>query len=131
MLGLVIPSSENGGLGDFGGFVVPSSDRASVRLSAAGGDLLREAEDDFNFDPGFIFDNDGNLIPTADDDPLLQPDPAQSAAGRIRSDSGVSAHVRRELAEGLQAGQRQVCQTELSVLILANHSSLVIRWTLI
>ncbi|KAL8908094.1 MAG: hypothetical protein Q9171_005588 [Xanthocarpia ochracea] len=108
MLGLVIPSSENGGLGDFGGFVIPSSDRASVRPSAAGGDLLREAEDDFNFDPGFIFDNDGNLIPTADDDPQLQPDPVQSAAERIRSDSGASAHVRRELAEGLQAGQQQL-----------------------
>ncbi|KAI4111863.1 MAG: hypothetical protein LQ339_000322 [Xanthoria mediterranea] len=108
MLGLIIPSSDNGGVGGLGGFIVPSSDRASVRPSAAPGDLIREADDDFNLDPGFIFDNDGNLIPTGDDALPLQPDPAQPVTGRIRSDSGVSAHVRRELEEGLQAGQLEL-----------------------
>ncbi|KAL8848930.1 MAG: hypothetical protein Q9221_006088 [Calogaya cf. arnoldii] len=108
MLDLVIPSSSDGGVGGLGGFIVPSSDRASVRPSAAAGDLSREAEDDFNLDPGFIFDNDGNLIPTGDDAVPLQPDPMQPVTGRIRSDSGVSTHVRRELEEGMQAGQLQL-----------------------
>ncbi|KAL8732405.1 MAG: hypothetical protein Q9166_002803 [cf. Caloplaca sp. 2 TL-2023] len=108
MLGLVIPTSDEGGAGDLGGFVVPSSDRTSVPRSAAADDFLREAEDDFNPDPGFIFDNEGNLILTGDDALPLQMDQAQTAIGRIRSDSGASAQVRRELEEGLQAGQVQL-----------------------
>ncbi|KAL8808536.1 MAG: hypothetical protein Q9182_000087 [Xanthomendoza sp. 2 TL-2023] len=108
MLGLVIPSSDDGGAGDLAGFVVPSSDRMSVRHNAVAEDLIREAEDDFNFDPGFIFDNDGNLIVTGDESPPLQADQAQIAVGRIRSDSAASAQVRRELEEGMRAGQVQL-----------------------
>ncbi|KAL8773469.1 MAG: hypothetical protein Q9209_001573 [Squamulea sp. 1 TL-2023] len=108
MLGLVIPSSDEGGAGGLGGFTVPSSGRASIRPSAGAGDLIPEAEDDFNLDPGFIFDHDGNLIVTGEDAPPTQADQTQLLAGRNRGDSGASAHVRRELAEGLQAGQLQL-----------------------
>ncbi|KAL8832062.1 MAG: hypothetical protein Q9170_005029 [Blastenia crenularia] len=104
-LGLVIPSSDGGGAGGLGGFVVPSSDQASVRRSAGVGDPFGELEDDYNLDPGFMFDNDGNLI-----DDALQPQVEQvlPAAGRMRSDSGASAQVRQELQEGLQAGQLEL-----------------------
>ncbi|KAL8811016.1 MAG: hypothetical protein Q9200_002133 [Gallowayella weberi] len=108
MLGLVIPTSDDGGAGDLAGFVVPSSDRALVRHNAVAEDLIREAEDDFNFDPGFIFDNEGNLVVTGDEAPPLQTDQAQIAVGRIRSDSAASAHVRREREEGMRAGQVQL-----------------------
>ncbi|KAL8820167.1 MAG: hypothetical protein Q9223_001557 [Gallowayella weberi] len=108
MLGLVILTSDDGGAGDLAGFVVPSSDRALVRHNAVAEDLIREAEDDFNFDPGFIFDNEGNLVVTGDEAPPLQTDQAQIAVGRIRSDSAASAHVRRELEEGMRAGQVQL-----------------------
>ncbi|KAL9637319.1 MAG: hypothetical protein Q9204_001923 [Flavoplaca sp. TL-2023a] len=107
MLDLIIPSSDDGGAGGLGGFNIPSSDRASMRASAAAGDLMREADDDFNLDPGFIFDNDGNLIPTGDDAIPLQADAGEPVTARIRSDSGVSVHVRRELEGGRQAGQFQ------------------------
>ncbi|KAL8938250.1 MAG: hypothetical protein Q9211_003297 [Gyalolechia sp. 1 TL-2023] len=107
-LGLVIPSSEGGGAGELGGFVALSSEQASVRRSAGAGDLFVEAEDDFNLDPGFMFDNDGNMINTGDDVPPTQTEQVLPAAGRIRSDSGASAQVRRELEEGLQAGQLEL-----------------------
>lgn len=111
-LGLVIPSSEGAGGGDLGGFVVPSSEQASVRRSAGVGDLLREAEDDFNLDPGFTFDNDGNIIDLGGDVPPAQFEHALPASGRIRGDSGASAAVRRELQEGMQAGQIEVSSTK-------------------
>lgn len=107
-LGLVIPSSEGGGAGDLGGFIVPSSEQASIRRSAGVGDLFGEAEDDFNLDPGFMFDNDGNMIDIGDDVPRVQAEQVLPTAGRIRSDSGASTQVRRELQEGLQAGQLEV-----------------------
>ncbi|KAL8939200.1 MAG: hypothetical protein Q9216_003494 [Gyalolechia sp. 2 TL-2023] len=103
-LSLVIPSSEGGGAGELGGFIVPSSEHASVQHIAGAGDLFAE-EDDFNLDPGFMFDNDGNMINTGDDVPPTQTEQMLPAASRTRSDSGASAHVRRELEEGLQAGQ--------------------------
>ncbi|KAL8974252.1 MAG: hypothetical protein Q9197_001505 [Variospora fuerteventurae] len=104
-LGLIIPSSDEGGDGALGGFVIPSSEHASVRQSAGVGGAFGETEDDFNLDPGFIFDNDGNIIDTGEGAAPLQPQSALSAPGRIRSDSGASSHVRRELREGMQAGQ--------------------------
>ncbi|KAL8723125.1 MAG: hypothetical protein Q9225_000529 [Loekoesia sp. 1 TL-2023] len=107
-LGLIIPSSEGGGAGDLGGFIVPSSEQASVRRSAGVNYLFGEAEDDFNLDPDFMFDNDGNMIDIGDDVPPVQAEQVLPAAGRIRSDSGASAQVRRELQEGLEAGQLEL-----------------------
>ncbi|KAL8961590.1 MAG: hypothetical protein Q9193_001874 [Seirophora villosa] len=103
-LGLIIPSSDGGGEGGLGGFVVPSSEQASVRHAGVGG-LFGETEDDFNLDPGFIFDNDGNIIDTGEGEAPLPSQTTLPAPGRIRSDSGASSHVRRELREGMQAGQ--------------------------
>ncbi|KAI4196754.1 MAG: hypothetical protein LQ348_002249 [Seirophora lacunosa] len=103
-LGLIIPSSDGGGEGGLGGFDVPSSEQASVHHAGVGG-LFGETEDDFNLDPGFIFDNDGNIIDTAEGAAPLPSQTTLPAPGRIRSDSGASSHVRRELREGMQAGQ--------------------------
>ncbi|KAL8949608.1 MAG: hypothetical protein Q9222_004293 [Ikaeria aurantiellina] len=108
MPGLIIPSSDDGGVGDLGGFNVPSSDRTSVRRDTGMGELFHEAEDDFNLDPGFIFDDEGNLILTGDDAPPSQMGQAQPVPGRMRSESGASSHVRRELEEGRQVGQLEL-----------------------
>lgn len=112
MVGLQIPASDEGGFGDLGGFIVPSSDRASIRpsgrfseLRREGGQGIREEDDDFIMDPGFMFDHEGNLIITGDD---AQAEQQQPATGRVRSDSAASARVRRELAEGLREGQGEV-----------------------
>lgn len=107
-LGLIVPSSEGGDAGELGGFILPSSEHASVRRSAGAGDMFVGAEDDFNLDPGFMFDDDGNMINTGDDVPPTQTEQVLPAAGRIRGDSGASTQVRRELEEGLQAGQLEV-----------------------
>lgn len=112
MLGLQIPTSDDGGIGDLGGFIVPSSGGASVRRGTGLSDFGREAEeqvrgdeDDFILDPGFVFDDEGNLVITGQDAPIHQ---QPATTGRIRSDSAASAHVRRELEEGLHAGQAEV-----------------------
>ncbi|KAI4204959.1 MAG: hypothetical protein LQ350_000811 [Teloschistes chrysophthalmus] len=112
MVGLQIPASDEGGFGDLGGFIVPSSDRASIRpsgrfseLRREGGQGIREEDDDFIMDPGFMFDHEGNLIITGDD---AQAEQQQPATGRVRSDSAASARVRRELAEGLREGQGEL-----------------------
>ncbi|KAL9588768.1 MAG: hypothetical protein Q9203_002422 [Teloschistes exilis] len=112
MLGLQIPTSDEGGFGDLGGFIVPSSDRASIRPSGRFSELRREAgqdiredDDDFIMDPGFMFDHEGNLIFTRDD---AQADQQQANIGRVRRDSAASTHVRRELAEGLREGQGEL-----------------------
>ncbi|KAI4233995.1 MAG: hypothetical protein LQ352_008205 [Teloschistes flavicans] len=112
MLGLQIPASDEGGFGDLGGFIIPSSDRASIRPSGRFGELRREGgqdargdDDDFIMDPGFMFDHEGNLIITGEDAEAAQ---RQAAVGRVRSDSAASAHVRRELAEGLREGQAEL-----------------------
>ncbi|KAI4176877.1 MAG: hypothetical protein LQ343_000734 [Gyalolechia ehrenbergii] len=107
-LGLIVPSSEGGDAGELGGFILPSSEHASVRRSAGAGDMFVGAEDDFNLDPGFMFDDDGNMINTGDDVPPTQTEQVLPAAGRIRGDSGASTQVRRELEEGLQAGQLEL-----------------------
>lgn len=106
-LDLVIPSSDGGGAGDLGGFVVPLSERASARQSAGVGGPFAEAEEDFNLDPGFMFDNDGNMIDLGEDVPPPQAERIPPASGRIRSDSG-AAQVRQELQEGREAGQLEV-----------------------
>ncbi|KAL8716156.1 MAG: hypothetical protein Q9220_000061 [cf. Caloplaca sp. 1 TL-2023] len=118
MLGLVIPSSDDGGAGDLGGFIVPSSDRASIRRDFGSGGLFHEAEDDFSLDPGFIFDEEGNLILTGKDAPLSQIEQVQPMLGRMRSESGASSQVRRELEEGRQAGQlelREMMKSDLNI----------------
>lgn len=64
-LGLIIPSSDTGGAGDVGGFVVPEDNRSSAhRNIGAAGEILEDIDEGFNLDPGFTVDKDGNLILT-------------------------------------------------------------------
>ena len=107
MLGLIIPPSDEGGAGDLGGFNVPSSDQASARRSL-GFRPFDDDEEGFNLDPGFTFDDDGNMILTGEDALRAHADVAAVPRGRIRSDSATSAQVRQELEEGLRAGQLDV-----------------------
>ena len=61
-LGLVIPSSDTGGVS---GFVVPQDNRSSThRSTGVAGGFLEEIDEGFNLDPGFTVDKDGNLILT-------------------------------------------------------------------
>ena len=62
MLGLVIPTSDSGGMGDLGGFILPGENASSAQHNAGVGHLLGDEEEVFNIDPGFTIDADGNLI---------------------------------------------------------------------
>ena len=107
LLSLVIPSSSIGGAGDLGGFIVPGEDRSSAQRSARMRSILGEDEGGFDLDPGFNFDEDGNIIVTGEE----MPEPASVArqsAARLGSDSAASALVRQELEEGMQAGHIDV-----------------------
>ena len=109
VLGLIIPTSDIGGVGDFGGFILPDEDRASIRPSAGAGGIFDDNDEEgFNLDPGFTIDEEGNLIVTGE-----QENPqSQSAMGRLitraENDSGVSRLVSRELQGVLGAGQPEV-----------------------
>ena len=107
--GLIIPSSDSGGAGDLGGFILPSDNPSSAQRSARIGGLLEDEDEGFNLDPGFTIDADGNLI--EENTPNLAAAP--SGGVRLGSDSAASGRVRQELLEGLEAGQYQVISRAL------------------
>ncbi|KAL9044258.1 MAG: hypothetical protein Q9214_002591 [Letrouitia sp. 1 TL-2023] len=106
-LGLVIPTSDTGDAGDFGGLILPSSEHGSVRPSAGIGRVFDDEEDGFELDPGFTIDVDGNLILTGEEPALPQPPVVPAAGTRTRSDRGMSAPMAQEV-EGLQVGQFEI-----------------------
>ena len=102
--GLIIPSSDSRGVGDLGGFILPSDNMSSAQRSARIGGLLEDEDEGFNLDPGFTIDADGNLIEGNTPDLAAAP----PVGVRLGSDSAASVRVRQELLEGLEAGQYQV-----------------------
>jgi len=106
MLGLIIPTSDTGGAGDLGGFMLPGGIVNSAQRSAQLERLLDDEDEDFNIDAGFIIDAEGNLIEDRTSGPA--PGVAPSGAVRLESDSAASGRVRQELLEGLEAGQFEV-----------------------
>jgi len=104
MLGLVIPTSDVGGAGDIGGFVLPSDNASAAHRSARFSGLLGDEDEGFNLDPGFQFDAEGNLI--EDVSPVQIGDQPDNL--RLGSDSAASGRLRRELLESLQQGQPEV-----------------------
>ena len=127
--GLIIPSSDSGGAGDLGGFILPSDNPSSAQRSARIGGLLEDEDEGFNLDPGFTIDADGNLIEENTQDLAAAP----SVGVRLGSDSAASGRVRQELLEGLEAGQYQVTSRLLSYILNLSSPfpfSLVLRtWT--
>lgn len=108
ILGLVIPTSDVGGGGDDGGFAFSANTASSARRSVDLGGFVEGEKDDFDPDPGFIIDEDGNLILTEVQRTPHRKELPESLFKRIGSDSATSAHVRKEVREGLEAGQIQV-----------------------
>lgn len=106
ILGLVIPTSDVGGSGHDGGFAFSALTASSVRRSVDLGGFVEAEKDDFDPDPGFTIDEDGNLILTeVQRTPQRKP---KALFKRIASDSATSARVKKEVQEGLEAGQIQV-----------------------
>lgn len=108
-LGLIIPTSDTGGVGDLGGFVLPEDDRYSLHRGLDTGGLLRDEDEGFNLDPGFTVDADGNLLLTGSQEAPRQQNTLEAGRGTIMGrDSGISVRVRQELKEGAQGGDIQV-----------------------
>lgn len=107
ILGLVIPTSDVGDGGDDGGFAFSANTASSARRSDDLGGFVEVEKDDFDPDPGFTIDEDGNLILTDVQGPHRNKRP-EALFKRIGSDSATSARVRKEIHDGLEAGQIQV-----------------------
>ena len=105
MLGLIIPTSDTGGAGDLGGFVLPSDNVSSAHRSDRLARLLQEEDEGFNLDPGFNIDADGNIIEYGT--------PAQAVAPaellQLGSGSAVGGNVQPGTLEGLQTRNSEVC----------------------
>ena len=116
-LGLIIPSSASGGAGDLGGFVLPSEHVSSARRSTQLGRLLDDEDEGFNLDPGFTFDEEGNLI----EQRTPAQGPAPSGGMRIGSDTAASARMPERASEEFLGGPFQVplilfqCPMELNL----------------
>lgn len=108
ILGLVIPTSDVGGGGDDGGFAFSAHTASSARRSDDLGGFFKVEKDDFDPDPGFMIDEDGNLILTEVQRTPHRNKRPEPLFKRIGSDSATSARVRKEVHEGLEAGQIQV-----------------------
>lgn len=104
ILGLVIPTSD---VGD-GGFAFSANTASSASRSVDLGGFVEVEKDDFDPDPGFTIDEDGNIIITEVQSTPHRKKPPEALFKRVRSDSATSAHVRKEVREGLEAGQIQV-----------------------
>jgi hypothetical protein len=90
--------------------------------------ILGEDEGGFDLDPGFNFDEDGNIIVTGEGTPM--PGSAAQPSGlRLGSDSAASARVRQELEEGNRAGQIDVSTPTFSPCIELTCCSWETEWT--
>ena len=103
MLDLVIPSSGSGGVGDFGGFQLPSELPSSAQRNERLGRLLDDDGVGFDIDPGFSIDAEGNLI----EEPI-EGDHAQPGISRPGSDSAASARARQAMGLDVAPGQDDV-----------------------
>ena len=101
MLGLLIPTSDTGGAGDIGGFILPSEQVSSAQRDPQFGQFLNDDDEGFNLDPGFSIDADGNLI----EEPILETRGPLVEGVRLGSDSAASGRVRQDQVESLQTGQ--------------------------
>lgn len=108
ILGLVIPTSDVGGGGDDGGFAFSANTASSARRSDDLGGFVEIEKDDFDPDPGFTIDEDGNLILTEVQGTPHRNKRPEALFKRLGSDSATSARVRKEIHEGLEAGQIRV-----------------------
>lgn len=105
ILGLVIPMSDGG---DHGGFAFSANTASSARRSDDHRGFVEVENDDFDPDPGFTIDEDGNLILTEVQRTPHRNKRPEALFKRIGSDSATSARVRKEVHEGLEAGLIQV-----------------------
>ncbi|KAF1963147.1 hypothetical protein CC80DRAFT_487544, partial [Byssothecium circinans] len=97
--GLILPGSSSQGPGGFAiqGDVGPSSVGGPSGMSGSGG------FDDMIGDPGFTFDDDGNLVDLTDTNAIFRT-PMAPGGTTMPSDAGASARVRQEHEDGLRAG---------------------------
>ncbi|KAF2689605.1 hypothetical protein K458DRAFT_475049 [Lentithecium fluviatile CBS 122367] len=109
--GLILPSSSSVGAGEF----VIHGDNG---LGALGGPSALLGGEDLD-DPGFAFDDNGNIIDFEEVN-VISGTPAVPGGATMPSDAGASARVRQEHEEGLQAGAQFGDQMELDLPIFGD-----------
>ena len=112
MLGLILPSSGTGGGGSLRGFVLPGEDRSSAQRASRMRSILGD-EEGLDLDPGFTFDEQGDIVFHDARAPAQPESASRPGPVRLGSDSAASARVRQEIEEGMQAGQFDVCTSNL------------------
>ncbi|KAL6721901.1 R8 protein [Lecanora helva] len=125
MLGLIIPSSVSAGVGDLGGFVLHSEHVSSAQRSAQFGQPLVEEDEDFNFDPGFALDAEGNII----EEPTTGPNQAPREGMPLGSEAAVSTRMPQEMSEGLQPlhPEREPVHEEIGLPILGDDDDNILH----
>ena len=118
MLGLILPSSGTGGGGSLGGFILPGEDRSSAQRASRMRSILGEEEEGFDLDPGFTFDEQGDIVFHDARAPAQPESAARPGPVRLGSDSAASARVRQEIEEGMQAGYFDVGTSNLPITLL-------------
>jgi hypothetical protein len=93
--GLILPTSSSVSVGEF----MVHGDNGSAAIGGQSGMLGDEHLDD----PGWGFDDDGNIV-EFDEANVISGTPSAPAGATMPSDAGASAQVRQEHEEGLQAG---------------------------
>ena len=111
---LIIPSSGTGGGGSIGGFILPGDDRNSAQRTSRLRSILGEEDEGFDLDPGFTFDEQGDIVFNDAGAPVQVESATRPGPIRLGSDSAMSARVRQEIEEGMQAGQFDVSTESLS-----------------
>lgn len=112
VLGLIIPTSDTGGVGDLGGFVLPQEHPSSDQRIARLGGLLEDEDEGFNLDPGFTVDADGNLLITGDSGDLHR----QARAANLE---GLNISENANMGERMQGdimGERERDQVQVLAL---------------
>ena len=118
MLGLVIPTSDTGGGGDLGGFILPEDHRSSVQRIPGPIGLLEGEEEGFNLDPGFTVDADGNLIITEGvGDRQRQAGIPLVEGANVTEDTTMGENIQEELVRGHARGPAEVSAPGLRLVL--------------
>lgn len=75
--------------------------------------ILGEEDEGFDFDPGFTFDEQGDIVIHDARAPGQPESTARPGPVPLGSDSAASARVRQEIEEGMRAGQFDVGTSKL------------------
>ena len=112
LLDLIIPTSDSGNAGGFGGFELAGSKNGSAQRTSRVEDLSIDEEAIFYPDVDFNFDAEGNLVDLSAEQQIAGAD-SDLTLPRLDVDPAVTARVRREHQKAREARQEGVRISQL------------------